>query len=122
MRHVQGSQVHQLKGPELEAHLVLEYAVYGGKVGHAFAHQSQRFGAVTAPGMVDDKTRRVLRLHWRMAQLPGVAHQGLAHARLGLEAGDDLDHLHQGHRVKEVKARQPLWAFEPRTHGGDGQG
>ena len=72
VRDVQRGQVHQFKRAELEAGLVFQYAVNGGEIGNAFTHDAQRFGAVTTPGVVDDKARRVLRLHGGVTHFTGV--------------------------------------------------
>jgi hypothetical protein len=75
VRDVQRGEVHQLERAELEADLVAQDAVDGGEVGHALAHDAQRLGVVAAAGVVDDEAGRVLRLHRRVAHLPGVGGQ-----------------------------------------------
>jgi hypothetical protein len=62
------------------------------------------------------KPGRVGRLHRRVAHLARVGGQALAHGRRGAQAGDDLDHLHQRHRVEEVVAGE---APRPLQAGGD---
>ena len=108
MRDVQRGQVHQFKRAELEAGLVFQYAVNGGEIGNAFTHDAQRFGAVTAPGVVDDKARRVLRLHGGVTHLTGVLRQPLAAFGAGFQAADDFDHFHQRHRIEKMVAGKAL--------------
>ena len=110
---VKCGEVHQLKRAELEANLVFQDAIDGGEVGYAFAHQPQSLGAVTASGVVNNEARRILGADRGVAHLPGKHGQGVAHGCVGLQASDDLYHLHQRHRIKEVKARQPLRPLEP---------
>ncbi len=108
-------------GPSLKAHLVFQDAVDGGEVGHAFAHHAQGLGAVAAPGVVDDEAGRVLRGHGGVAELAGEGGQPLAHRCAGLQSGDHLHHLHQRHRVEEVKARQLGGPLERRGNRRDRQ-
>ena len=119
VRHVQGRQVHQLKRPELETHLVAQDAVNGGEVGHALTDDAQCLGAETTPCVVDDKARRVLRLHGGVPHFAGVGREGLAQGRSSLEACYHLHHFHQRHGVEEVKTRQPLRLLQARGNGRD---
>ena len=112
MGNIQPGQVHQFKRPEFEADLVFQNPVDGGEIGNTFIDDAQRFGAITATGVVNNKTRCVLRLHRRVPHLPGVCGQVGADAGAGFEPGNDLDHLHQGNRVKEVKAGKLRWPFQ----------
>ena len=122
MRNVKRGQVHQFKGAELETDLVFQNAVNGGEIGHTFADDAQRLGAVATTGMVDDEARAVIGLHRRVPHLPGVGRQIGADVGAGLEPGDDLDHLHQWHRVKEVIAGKLLRALQLGGNRSDRQG
>ena len=108
MRDVERGQIHQFERPKAKAGLVLQDAVDGREIGDAFTDDSQRLGTETAARMVDDKARRVVRAHCAVAHLHGVFGQTVANRRVGLEAGNDFDDFHQGHRVEEVEARQTL--------------
>ena len=122
MRHVQRRQVHQLEGPELEADLVAQDAVDGGEVGHAFAHDAQGLRAKAAPGVVHDKAWGVLCLHGGVAHGFGIGGQRRADGRIGLEARNDLHHLHQRNGVEEVKPRQAFRVLEGCANRRHGQG
>ena len=121
VRNIQSGQIHQFERAELEAGLIAQDAVYGGEIGDTLADDAQRFGAVAAPGMVDDEAGRVLRLHRRVAHLPGVAGQRAADGRTGSQAGNDFDHLHQRNGVEEVIARQALRMLQCRRDRRHGQ-
>ena len=56
--------------------------------------------------MVDDKAGRVIGLNWRMPHLLGKIAQPRTNIRIGFEARNDFDHLHEGHRIEEVIARK----------------
>jgi hypothetical protein len=49
------------------------------------------------------------------------AGQAFAHGRVGLEAGDDLDHLHQRYRIEKVVTRKARRVLERGGDGGDRQ-
>jgi hypothetical protein len=121
VRHVQGRQVKQLKGAEFEAHLIAQDAVDGGEIGNAFAHDAQRFGAITATRMVDDETRRVLSLNGCVAHLASKLGQALAHLGVGFEARNHFDHLHQRYGVEEVVARKLSWPLQGGSNCSHGQ-
>ena len=122
MRNIKRGQVHQFKGAEFETDLVFQYAVNGGEISHTFANDSQRLGAVATTGMVDDEARTVIGLHRRVPHLPGISSQVGADAGAGLEAGNDLYHLHQRHRVEEVIAGKLLRSLQLGGNRSDRQG
>ena len=119
---IQRSQIKQFERPEFEADLVAQNAVHGGEIGHTFAHHTKRLGAITAPGVVDDETRRVLGADRRVPHLAGVGGQLRARIGAGLQPGDDFHHFHQGHRVEKMETRETLRVLELGGDGGDGQG
>ena len=117
MRHVQGRQVHQLEGAELEAHLVFEDAVDGGEVSHTLAGHAQGFSPIAAPGVIDDKAGGVLCRYRGMTELAGVVHQALADRRRGFQPRNHFYHPHQRHRIEKMVTRQALRRFQGRTDG-----
>jgi hypothetical protein len=71
--------------------------------------------------VVDDEAGGVLRRHRGVAELARVVGEPLAHGAAGLQAGNDLDHLHQWHRVEEVVARELARALQRGTDRRDRQ-
>ena len=83
MGHIQGGEVHQFKGAQLEAHLVFQDAVNGGEVAHRFAHDAQGLGAIAAPRMVDDEPWGVTGAHRGVAHVAGEGVELVANFAVG---------------------------------------
>ena len=70
----------------------------------ALVQQRERLGVVGPGDAVDDEARRRARMHRRLAPALAQLEDRRRHVGVGLQAGDDLDQLHQRHRVEEVHA------------------
>ena len=111
MRDIQGRQIHQFKGAKLEAHLVTQYAVDGGKVRHAFADDTQSLCAIAASCMVDDEARRVLRQNGLVAHGQHIGFQFVANRGRSGKAWHHFHHFHQRHRIEKMQTGKALWAL-----------
>ncbi|MEI8021976.1 MAG: hypothetical protein WCH39_27445, partial [Schlesneria sp.] len=58
---------------------------------------------IAAPGMVDDEARGVAGAHRRVPHFAGERIELGAHRRAGFQTRHHFHHLHQGHRVEEMK-------------------
>jgi hypothetical protein len=111
-------QVHQLARPHAEAGAT-QAGVDRRRLGRAFQEQGQRLGVVGAGDAVDDEARRRARVHRRLAPALAQVEDRFGHGGVGLQAGDDLDQLHQRHRVEEVHADEAPRQAQPGSQGGD---
>ena len=62
--------------------------------------------------MVDDKARRVLRLHRLVAPLAHGLGQGGANGGVGFQTSNHLHHFHQRHGVEEMQTGKALGALQ----------
>ncbi|MNK96383.1 hypothetical protein D3C87_1166610 [compost metagenome] len=115
MRHVQPGQVHQLERAHAETGLLAHDVVDIDELGHAFLGDLQPFDVHATAGVVDDESRHVLAAHRRVTHAARQLHQLVTDGGVARQAVDDLDHLHQRHRVEEVVAHHA--ARVPGAHG-----
>ena len=72
MRHIEPGGVQQLERSHTEAGPAFaQQIVDAGKTGDAFRHDPHAFGIEAAPGMIDQKTGRVLGAHRLVTGAPG---------------------------------------------------
>ena len=108
MRNVEPGQVEQLERSHAETGALAQDAVDVAAWCDAFVVDFQRFGAVGASQVVDDESRRVLGAYAAVAHAFGQCQQRITYGRVGGEAVDDFDHLHQRYRIEEVETGNPF--------------
>ena len=114
---IETDEIHQLERSHAKARRLAHDPVDIMEPGDTLGNDPQRLGAETAPGMVDDEARRIAADDGMVPHAPGDRGQGIGDPALGQDAVDDLDDLHQRHRVEEVKAGD---APGQAAFGGDG--
>ncbi|MDT4849013.1 hypothetical protein D3C84_614150 [compost metagenome] len=111
MGNIQPRQVEQLEGPHGKAQAVLEDAIDLGWRRDTLGEDTQGLRSIGAARVVDQEAGRV---RGDSGEMPGPFGQGgeaFDHLRVGQLAAHHLDDLHQGHRVEEVEAGNPLGAL-----------
>ncbi|MNF74294.1 hypothetical protein D3C84_563230 [compost metagenome] len=119
--NVQPHQVEQLEGTHGKAQAVLEDAVDLRGRGDALGEDAQGFRPIGPARMVDQEAGGVRGDGSEVPGLLGQGRQALDHLRIGALTAHHLDDLHQGHRVEEVEAGDPLRALAGTGDQADGQ-
>src|SRR5690606_28819057 len=91
------------------------------KVGDTLLSGFKALDVHATPAVVHDETRHILGPHGRMAHATRQFHQSVTKTPVASCSVDDLDHLHQGHRVEEVVADHPFRLAATRGYRRDGQ-
>ena len=101
---IETDEVHELERAHAKTRRIAHDPVDIMVPGDALENDPERLGAETASGMVDDEARRIAANDGMVPHAPRDRGQGIGDPAFGEDAVDDLDDLHQRHRVEEVKA------------------
>ena len=119
MGYVQPGQIEQLERAHSKPWAVTQDAVDLFWRGDTLAENPLRLGAISASGVVDQKTGGVRGDGGKVPRVLGQLHQPLDHRRISPFTANHLDQLHQRHRVEEVVTRHSLGPLAGTGDAGD---